>query len=159
MLKNSFVTPLDSLRDPTTEQVDELGSIRVIGNKVYKYVALRTAAQTADVNADLGDICDYDAAGYVDHTVVFDYTDGAGIGAGVVQATVDASASADYRFWVQIAGYSVLDGDMASLTLGNRLTIKDAADGTVVACNADTEYSCGSLVSVANDAIVCTFPW
>lgn len=131
------------LTEVSTTEKCILGSIRIEGNKVYKYVKfLNTTATVAGV---ANDVCAYTLAGYAAHTVCQDMSDAATkpIGAGALQAAVTGTAGTSYYIWVQIKGPVTIntnlggtptDGDaLFKGTTDLALTLATAADDPVCA--------------------------
>jgi hypothetical protein len=144
--KSVFVS---ALTEVTTTQKDDLGDIRWVGNKVYKYVKL--ANVTATIAVVSGDPVAYLAdTGYNEHTVVSDASDGATkpICAGVVGAACAAvHGGTVYYLWVQIkggatineniAGSTPADGDALYMSDDKVLTLAAAVDDPICAYAAD----------------------
>lgn len=123
MTGNVWVTKVtDAPRNPSTEQVDVLGSHRWIGNKCYKYVKL-PASQSSDIDI----AANGDALGYSDfsaHTVVADATDADEGGAGAVvnfdDWDGDMTDVPSYYMWIQIKGVNSV-----SNTVGGTVSIRE----------------------------------
>ncbi len=135
--KTVFVS---SLTEVTTVAKDQLGDIRWVGNKVYKYVKLLNATATVAVAA--GDPVAYAAdTGYGSNIVVSDMDDAATspVCAGVVGAAVAGvhSPAVGYYCWVQIKGVVTIltdlsgtaDGDMVYMPATDKTLAKMAAVG------------------------------
>ncbi len=83
--KSVFVS---ALTEVTTTIKDQLGDLRFVGNKIYKYVKHMHTGAT--VTGAVGDVAVYFAAvGYTQNRVVVDYADGdtVPLGAGVKVGT------------------------------------------------------------------------
>lgn len=122
-LPMSFVAPLTALR-ASTAQRDQLGSIRFVGNKVYKYVLLKESP-SADVDGVAGDMVVY--TDYSAHEVGTDLDDidTGEVAAGILTQTVDMSADSGKSTWIQIKGPATL-----AQTVGNSAAAKNAFAGT-----------------------------
>lgn len=146
------------LTDVSATPREQLGTIRIEGNKVYKYVQYTTGA--GPVAAVAGNICYYtkdDVAGegYENHRVTSDLSDSYNLGAGVLQS----APSDEYYCWIQIKGYAVITPALTAGADGNALTAVGTTDGTLDVSAAVTD----TIVAYAADAtakkIICDFPW
>lgn len=115
-IKQIFAT---KLTDIDTVQREQLGTIRIEGNKVYKYCLIQNT--TATVAGAAGSLVGYFAAtGYTSHRVVIDLTDADSqpSGAGALCGTVTGTAGTAYYGWVQIKGACTLDTAIINGTAG-----------------------------------------
>jgi hypothetical protein len=90
------------LTDVSTTDKEGIGRIRIEDDKIYRYVKYED--DTNDLEA--GDVVCHDldeGQDFLKSVVVPSNSDIAAM-AGVVLATVDASESADYYFWIQVGG-------------------------------------------------------
>jgi len=159
-IKKIFQT---QLTDVSTTDVEDVGTLRFEGNKIYKFVKLYNDTATAAVV--VGDALCYAAATGADtNTVVMDLTDanssgfilGAGLAVGSVTGTVDTA----YYIWIQLTGPATTTKDLPGTTDGAELTMTDAsADGTLVVRNALAEQTVGYINDESANTMICAFPF
>lgn len=93
------------LTDVDSTAKETLGSVRWVGNKLYKYVKLLNTSDSISVAAN--DSVAYALGQYANHVVVSDMTDSQAtnpVGAGLVQAGLAATAGTAYYLWIQTQG-------------------------------------------------------
>lgn len=156
-IKRVFAT---GLTETSIIDLEGIGSIRIEGNKVYKWVKYNNGAgSVASVAGDVGYYYglsgDAVSGGYENSEVTMDLTD-AYLGAGVFQAVI---ADASYG-WVQIRGPATLTTALLAGADGNALThVGASTDGTLDVSALVTD----KCVAIATDAsakkIICDFPW
>ena len=130
-----------------------LGSIRHERSKVYKYVLYDEGTAALDVVA--GDVVVYVAAtGYTTNTVTPDASDGDGVGAGVILATVTDDAQ---YIWIQIKGPATLAVALTGGADGNALTSVGAADKTLDVSALVTDSICATAIDASAKTIACDF--
>jgi hypothetical protein len=156
--KSVFVS---ALTEVTTTQKDDLGDIRWVGNKVYKYVKL--ANTTATVAVAAGDPVAYAAdAGYNEHTVVSDMNDAAAspICAGTVGAVVAAvhSPATVYYCWVQIKGPVTILTDLSGTADGDMVYLH-TTDKTLVKVAALADPICGYVADDTAQLVILDCPF
>ncbi len=155
--KNVFVSALDEV---STTAKDNLGDIRWVGNKVYKYITY--SEEAAAVDGVAGEVCYYVAdTGYGNNDVTSDLSAsggaGAEIGAGVLQA-----AMSDNEFgWIQIKGLATLTIALTAGADGNAVTPQGSADGTldVVVTTVALGHICAYITDATAKEILCDFPF
>lgn len=142
-IKQAFASRLTDVDSVAREQ---LGTIRIEGNKVYKYVKFRNV--TATVAAGAGSLVAYRAALYGDHHVVADNTDAdAAVScAGATLATITGTAGTDYYCWIQVKGLITLDTAVGSGAAGSPFYLT-ATDKTGAIMSAVTQQKAGVNVN------------
>lgn len=148
-----------ALTDTSTYDLEGVGSIRVVGNKTYKWVKFNNGA--GNVASVAGYVAYYygvggDAAtgGYEDSVVTMDLTD-AYCGAGVFQAVI---ADGSYG-WIQIRGAATLAIALTAGSDGQALThVGAGADGTLDVSDAVTDPVVAFATDISARKIVCLFP-
>ncbi len=156
--KNVFVS---GLTEHTTVAKDQLGDIRFVGNKIYKYITY--SHEAAAVDGVAGEVCYYvDDTGYEANDVTSDLSAAGGdesIGAGVLQANM-----ADNEFgWIQIKGAATLTIGIVAGADGQPLTPLGAAasDGSLDLVDTDIAlgHVCALIIDKSDDIILCDFPF
>ena len=146
---------------PTSGNKEGLGSIRIEGNKVYKYVRLK-AVPTADVDAVAGDALCY--TDYSAHEVGVDVTDQeATLPAGIATGAIDMSVEKGYYVWIQIGGPATVSTTVANSAAAGQLFdlgSTGVADKTFTLWISTNEYTpAGTLIHAANKEVVLSCPW
>jgi hypothetical protein len=150
--KSVFVS---ALTEVTTVAKDQLGDLRWVGNKVYKYVQYYEAVAAVDGVA--GEVCYYYTLdGYKNHYVTSDLDQSLEVGAGVLQAIM----SDEEYGWIQIKGDATLSiGLHTDAVDGGNLTPTGAADGSLDIPTAVTDHICAIVGDESDKEIVCDFPF
>jgi len=155
--KTAFVS---ALTEVTTVAKDQLGDIRWVGNKCYKYVQYDEA--TAAVDGVAGEVAYYIIdTGYGANVVTSDLSDGGGAGAVIAAGVLQGAMSQDEYGWIQIKGLAVLTIALTAGADGNALTPQGSADGTldVVVTTVALGHICAYIVDVTAKEILCDFPF
>lgn len=151
-LKKVFISALDEV-----SQVNEegLGTIRLEGNKFYKYVKYKEGTGALDVVA--GDVVYY--SDYSASEVTPDLSDTDNVGAGVIVAA--AITETDRFCWIQIKGEADLNTDVVAGANGNALTAVGANDKTLDVSALVSDAICAYLLDDTASAqkILCDFPF
>ena len=156
-LKQSFQT---ALTETSTVDKEEVGTIRVEGNKWYKWIKFNNGA--GNVASVAGNVAYYygvsgDAVtgGYENSEVTMDLTD-AYLGAGVFQAII-----ADGSFgWIQIKGAATLTTALTAGADGNKLSeVGAGADGTLDVAALVTDGHIAIATDISAKKIICDFPF
>ena len=145
-IKKVFATGLAEFNISDREGI---GAIRREGRRTYKWVKYNQGVGV--VAAVIGNVAGYYAAGgdaisggAENSEVTSDYTDVAGIAAGVLMSAIPNGEFG----WVQIKGPATLTLALTGGVDGNALTITGAGDGTLDVSLAVTD----SIVAFATDA-------
>lgn len=133
--KKVFATPLTAVESTDKEGV---GTIRIEGNKIYKWVKLLNS--TATVAGVAGDLVAYAKNGYDQHTVVTDFTDAdtAPVGAGLLVASVNGTAGTAEYCWIQIAGPAVANQALGGSPGEGAPLMAGTTDKTLTLATANT---------------------
>ena len=159
-IKKVFQGPVTQV---DTTDLEEVGTIRFEGNKIYKYVKLYNDTATAAVV--VGDaLCYASPGGYESNTVVMDLNDAGSSGsiicAGCATGTVTGTVDTAYYIWVQIKGTITTTKDLPGTADGKTVTMSDAsADGTLVAQNAATEQTVGIISDESANTLILDCPF
>jgi hypothetical protein len=141
------------------------GNAPAVGNiyqhyngNVYKFVQYEAGAAAAAGVA--GEVAYYYApsgASAGSSTVVTsDLSDSAGVGAGVLQASL---ADGEYG-WIQIKGAATLSIALTAGADGDSLTPTGAGDGTLdLAAAVETDHVCATALDASVPIIMCDFPY
>ncbi len=149
--KTVFVS---ALSDVTTTLKDQLGDIRWVGNKCYKYVQYKEGAAAVDGVA--GEVAYYYTLdGHKLNQVSSDLSDSVEIGAGVLQAIMSDN---EYG-WIQIKGDATLTIALTAGADGDPLTPTGSADGTLDVSAAVTDNVCAIAGDLSDKEIACDFPF
>jgi len=156
--KQVFVSALDEV---STTAKDQLGDLRWVGNKCYKYIMYDEA--TAAVDGVAGEVCYYILdTGYAANTVSSDLSDCGGAGTYISAGVLQAVMSDNEYGWIQIKGLATLTIALTAGADGNALTATGAADGTldvVVTTVALADNGCAFITDVTAKEILCNFPF
>jgi hypothetical protein len=141
-IKKVFVTGIETVSDTDLEEV---GTLRWRGNKVYKWVRYSTG--TSDVAAVAGNATYYiPATGYTASLVTSDVSDGivsSGIESGICAGVLVAAPTDDQYCWIQIKG---------GVTLAQAI-VDAAADGEMFGiAGAGTELD-GAFIRVIDSRV------
>jgi hypothetical protein len=164
-IKRIFQT---SLTDTATTDLEEAGTLRWEGNKVYKWV--RYSGATGEVPAVVGWVCgykasQYDPSGAAESTVTCDHSSTRNIGAGVHVSVIPELGFG----WIQIKGPATVAltiGDAGQPTVqdGVALGIDESGvgtgvgDGSLAWCDNVTNGSiCAFGDDVSAKTIICDF--
>lgn len=154
-LKFVFAT---KLTDVDTSDKEGIGTIRIEGNKIYKYVNLKN--HTATVAGAAGDLVGYYAVtGYGVNRVVVDMSDADAVPicAGALLAAVTGTLDVDYYCWVQIKGPNTLSTAVTSGAAGKRFNLSTTdKTGTVMA----DDFSAEAGISYnTTTGVILNCPW
>lgn len=148
-----FVTRLTDIDSTDKEGV---GSIRVEGNRVYKYCQIKNT--TATVAGAAGSLVGYFAGtGYANSRVVVDLTDADTIPvcAGALLATVTGTAGTAYYGWVQVQGDITLDTAVTSGAAGKNFILSTTDKTGTVATNGVQANAGVSLDATTKVVLTC----
>ncbi len=152
-MSRTFVMDVTDAPRASTGQLDILGSHRTIGNKVYKFVRIVTAAQSTDVNVTANG----DALGYTDmsgHLVGTDATDAAEGPAGVVSNFAnwdgDISAVLGYYMWIQIKGNATVQS-VTTATTFDKIEYSTSSTDLIFDKITTLKADCGYMVTATTE--------
>jgi len=149
-IQKIFAGPLTQV-DTTAKET--LGTLRREGAKTYKYVLYSEG--TAALTGASGDFVSYHGDdGYDDVEVTPDVSDGNGVGAGVLLATV---SNGEYC-WIQTEGAATLSTALTAGADGNALTVVGAGDRTLDVSAAVTDHVCAVAVDASAKKVLLTCP-
>ena len=153
-MKKVFIT---KLTDTDTTDLEGVGVLRFEGAKVYKWVTYNSGAGTVAAVAGNMTVYHGDNSYVTDSAadVTSDYSDGAGIGAGVLQAVV---ANGSYG-WIQIKGVATLTPALTAGADGNALTAVGAGDGTLDVSGLVTDFKCAVALDASAKIVLLDCPW
>ena len=159
--KYVFATGLTEIRmNPTqTTLAEQIGTIRMENNAVYKYVAFSGATVIA-----AGDVLCYVASGSDGSAVKVDSANtnlAAGVAMAALAAGTIASGALYYATgWIQIKGLATLSTALAgSPAAGDALTTNDASAPAVTLVNSAEEQACCYAYDVSGKKVLCDFPF
>ena len=149
-----------ALTDNDSSAKENLGAIRWEGDKSYQYVKVQNA--TVGTVAGLAGNCVVWLAvsGLTSFTVCTDYTDGDGVGAGILQAAVaGVSTTAEY-VWIQKTGPATLTTNVTAGAVGNALTAVGAGNTLLNVSSAVTDCIVATLIDATSGAqiVLAHFP-
>lgn len=157
-------TFFEALTDVNTVQQEALGTLRWVGNKCYKYVAIKNVGGT--VAGAAGDFAVYTADSYDVHQVSLRKADGdtTPIGAGVLQAAVTGTSGTAYYGWIQVKGAVTLNTAFTSAPANGQPLTPGTTDLAVTKANeADSaavyKHVIGVCQDVTNKQIVLDCPF
>lgn len=155
-IKKVFATDLTETK---TFDAEGLGTIRIEGNKVYKWVKYDDGTGNLDIVA--GDFLNYKAAdGYENNVVVADTTDADSttpFGAGVAVAAVTVT---DTYMWIQVKGLVTLSLDPTGSAADSNALVPSATDKAMaIATSSDVEHICGHTMDDSAKKVVLDCPW
>lgn len=147
------------LTEVSTTEKAILGTIRVEGNKIYKYVKFQNT--TATVAGVANDVCAYTLAGYASHTVCQDMSDAATkpIGAGLVLAAVTGTAGTAYYIWIQIKGPATINTDLAGTPVDGDALFKSTTDLALTLATAADDPICAYADDDSAQLVVLDCPF
>lgn len=155
--KASFQT---ALTDTSLTDKEGINTIRIDGNKIYKWVKYNTAAGV--VAAVAGNVCyyyapsgDFASEQYTNGIVTSDLSDSAEVGAGVLQAVI---ANGSYG-WIQIKGQATVTTALTAGSDGDPLCPTGSTDGTLDVSAAVTDHVCAYAQDISDKTIICDFPF
>jgi len=125
-IKTIFQTAIDEY---THTDVEELGTIRWEGEKVYKWV--ESALVTVAYYPRAGEVGVYFSDRYDESLVLSHGSSGDGLGAGVWQSNQDLSSGGVRFSWIQIKGPSVISVAVTAGVAGDAMTSVGADDSTL----------------------------
>ena len=150
-MKKVFQT---KLTDTNTVDLEGIGVLRFEGAKVYKWVTYNDAA----VAAVAGQVVVYhgDDSVVADSAadVTSDFSDGAGVVAGVLQAVI---ANGSYG-WIQIKGVAVLALALDSGADGNELIV-GTTDGALAVRASAAQHTAGVAIDASGKIVLLDCPW
>ena len=140
----------DAVTNVTTDRRYELGTLRSVGNKMYKYVTVDTTTTA------VGDVVSYlKLTGYANSDVSVTASACDGVGAGVCVSVI-----ANNEFgWVQIRGAATCSTAFSgSPADGCALTTTGAGNKTMDKAIA-SEFICAAAMDESAKTIICDFPF
>jgi len=152
-MKKVFQT---KLTDTNTSDIEGIGVLRFEGSRIFKWV--KYEAGTGSVAAVAGNCVVYHGDDSVvldtEADVTSDYTDGAGVVAGVLQAVI-----ADESFgWIQIKGVAILGLALDSGADGNELIV-GTTDGALAVRALATSHTAGVAIDATAKIVLLDCPW
>ena len=152
-IKKVFATRLTDVSDTDKEGI---GVVRYEGEKVYKWVSYNTG--TGPVAAVAGNVVVYHGDDAVVEgsaaDVTSDFSDGAGVAAGVLQ-----SAPTNGQFcWIQTKGVAILTTALTGGADGNALTAVGAGDGTLDVSALVTDHKAAVAIDVSARIVMLDCP-
>ena len=153
-LKQTFVTKITDINSSAQEP---LGSVRIEGNKIYKYCEIKNV--TGTVAGAAGSLVAYNAAsGYDNNKVVIKLADAdaAPFAAGALSATVTGTLAVSYFGWVQTKGACTLDTAVTTGGAGKGFTLTTTdKTGTVAIATDLSPYAGVSVNSTTGVVLDC----
>ena len=152
-MKKVFQT---KLTDTSTTDLEGIGVIRFEGPRVFKWVKYEAGSGSVAAVAGNGVVYHGDNAVILDSEadVTSDYSDGAGVVAGVLQAVI-----ADESFgWIQIKGVAVVNLALDSGADGNELIV-GTTDGAFAVRASAAQMTLGVALDVSAKIILLDCPW
>jgi len=156
MLKQVFITSLTQAYDT---DIEGIGEIRCVRNKMYKWVLYNSgagaiAAVAGNAVGYYAPAGDFAAEGYTLAKVTSDVSD-ALVAAGILMA---APTSGQYC-WIQIRGDCTMTTAPVSGADGQTLVLSTTTDGTLKVAAAVTDV-CGAIAQdISDKTIICNFPF
>lgn len=154
---------LTKLTDVDTRDLEGVGTIRIEGSKVYKYVKIAHDGDT--VAGAKGDPVAYEAVdGYSNHHVVIDLADAdnPAFCAGVLQGTVAGVDGTSYYGWIQVKGEATLLTSVTNAAAGAPCTMVATDKTWQKAAEADStavyKQVCGISINTTTGVVV-DCPW
>ncbi|KKL92146.1 hypothetical protein LCGC14_1887580 [marine sediment metagenome] len=152
-MKKVFAT---KLTDTSLIDLEGIGVLRFEGARIYKYVTYNAGGDVIAAVAGNCVVYHGDDAVVVDSAadVTSDYSSGAGIVAGVLQAVI---ASGSFG-WIQIKGIAVLNLALDTGADGNELIV-GTTDGALAVRALATSHTAGVAVDATAKIVLLDCPW
>jgi hypothetical protein len=153
--KQTFIT---RLTDVWANDRDGVGSIRIEGNKVYKYVQIMNSATVAGAAGDM--VVYFAATGYGNSRVCVRAADGDAtvpFAAGILLAAVAGVAAVAEYAWIQIKGPATLSTAVTGAAAG-KVFKASTSDKTFAVTTAATDNVAGiSMNATTGVCLTCPF--
>lgn len=143
------------LTDVGSVAQEPLGTIRVEGNKKYKYVNIKN--HTATVAGVAGSMVGYYAlTGYLNNRVVIDLSDADSpvFAAGALCGTVVGTLDVDYYGWIQIKGACTLDTAVTNGAASDPIYLSTTDKTCVLPTATETQSICGCSYNTTTGVVL-----